>query len=287
MDDRPVSDPGKEPPAPPNPGAAPPDLSALWPLLDRIHAVEIKFQGDGTAPLNAELDARLKALEADVAAIRESLRGSAAARAGVAPAATPALIEPRELLPQSPERAVLGAAAAVLLLLLAHSLVVLAFDLPTVVLRLVSIAIPLPIAVWLTLNRQIRPWFEVVMALVIGVIAVGAMSYVVSVHEHASLLPDTAREWRETLEYVASIAFAYGTGVLISSAVQARTGASNRAGQVTWRLAQKVAAVTGKAIKTSPEIKKHVDGIQALIHFLALLASGTVAVVTGLRAVIR
>jgi hypothetical protein len=45
--------------------------------------------------------------------------------------------------------------------------------------------------------------------------------------------------------------------------------------------------VTGKAIKTGPEIKRHVDLIQALINFLALLTTGFMAVVTGLRAVLR
>jgi hypothetical protein len=287
MDDQRKPDPGSEQPVTPDPGSGSRDLSFLWPALDRIRAVEIKFKGDDSDPQNADVGARLKALEADVAAIRETLQQAIGALTDGVRTAGHAAAEPPELPQQSGARAALGFASAIVLLLFAHFLVVLVFDLPTLVLRLVSIAIPLPIAVWMTLHRRIHPWFEVSMALSIGLIAVGAMSYVVSVHEHTSLLPETAREWRETFEYVASIAFAYGTGVLISAALQARSGAPNRAGQATLKLAQAVASVTGKAIKTGPEIKKHVDLIQALINFLALLASGAMAIVTGLRAVIR
>ena len=88
-----------------------------------------------------------------------------------------------------------------------------------------AIAIPLPIAIWMTLRRRIQPGLEIAMAVAIGLIAVGGMSYVTGLHEHTSFLPEDRREWRETFEYVASIAFAYGTGVLISAALQARSGA--------------------------------------------------------------
>ncbi len=287
MDDQRKPDPDPGRPVVPDPAAEPRDLSFLWPALDRIRAVEIKLVADDAAAHNANVAARLKALEADVAAIRDMLRQALGTPMAGTHAEPERAAEPPELLPQTTGRATLGIATAVALLLLAHLLVVFALDLPTLVLRLVSIAVPLPIALWMTLHRRIRPRLEVLMALSIGILAVGAMSLVVSVHEHDSFLPENGREWRETLEYVASIAFAYATGVLISGTVQARSGAPNRAGQVTLKLAKAVASVTGKAIKTGPEIKRHVDLIQALINFLALLTTGFMAVVTGLRAVLR
>ncbi len=287
MDDQRKPDPDPGHPVVPGPAAEPRDLSFLWPALDRIRAVEIKLVADDAAAHNADVAARLKALEADVAAIREMLHQALGTPMAGAHAEPEPAAEPPELLPQTAGRATLGIVTAVALLLLAHLLVVFALDLPTLVLRLVSIVVPLPIALWMTLHRRIRPRLEVLMALSIGILAVGAMSLVVSVHEHDSFFPENGREWRETLEYVASIAFAYATGVLISGTVQARSGAPNRAGQVTLKLAKAVASVTGKAIKTGPEIKRHVDLIQALINFLALLTTGFMAVVTGLRAVLR
>lgn len=277
MDDQAKSEPGA--------GSGARDLSFLWPLIDRIRAVEVKFQSD--AQPSADLEARLATLESEVAAIRRILQEAVGTPTNGALDAAAPVAEPVELRPQSGTRAVVGAATAVVLLLVAHYLTVFTFDLSTVVLRLVSIAIPLPIGLWMTLHRQIRPWLETSMAVSIGVIAVGAMSYVVSAHDATPFLPQSGREWRETVEYVASIAFAYATGVLVSAALQARSGAPNRAGRLTLKLAQAIASLTGKAITTGPQLKKHVDLIQAVINGTALLASGAMAMLTGLRAVIR
>ena len=60
--------------------------------------------------------------------------------------------------------------------------------------------------------------------------AVFGMAYITSIHEKTAFLPENMREWQETLEYIASIMFAHLTGVLVSSAMQARSGAQNRAG---------------------------------------------------------
>jgi hypothetical protein len=297
MDDHAKSEPEAKQAAAPDAGSGARDLSFLWPLIDRIRAVEFKFQGDGPAQPTADLEARLTTLENEVAAIRRTLQEAAGqeaasqeaagASADGGRAATPTVTEAVELQPQSWRRAAFGSATAVVLLLVAHYLAVFAFDLPAVILRLASIAIPLPIGIWMTLHRRIRPWLETSMAVSVGLIAVGAMSYVVSVHDATPFLPQSGGEWRETAEYVASIAFAYATGVLISAALQARSGAPNRAGQLTLKLAQAITAVTGKAITTGPQIKKHVDLIQALLNAAVLLTSAVMAVVTGLRSVIR
>jgi hypothetical protein len=287
MDDQARSESGAGHPTPPDAGSVPRDLSFLWPVLDRIRAVEIKFQGDDSAPQNADIEARLTALESDVAAIGKTLQEALGAFADSARVVGTAVAEALELPPQTWTRAAIGMATAIMLLLIAHALVVFVYDLPTLVLRLVSIAIPLSIAIWMTLRRRIGPWFEIAMAVSVGLIAVGGMSYVTSMHEHTSFLPDSKREWRETAEYVASIAFAYVTGVLISGALQARAGAPNRAGQATLKLAQTIATVSGKAITTGPQIKKRVDQIQGLINTLFLLASAAMAIVTGLKSVIR
>lgn len=244
--------------------ADPPGLSAVRPLIERIRGVEH-----------------------EVAAIRQALQEAVGISPDGGRAEAPAVTETIELLPQSWSRAAFGSAAAVLCLLAAHYLAVFVLDLHVVILRLVSIALPLPVGIWMTLRRHIRPWFETVAALSIGVVAVGAMSYVVSLHDATPLLPQSGGEWRETVEYVASIAFAYATGVFISAALQARSGAPNRAGQATLKLAKTISKVTDKAITTGSQYKKHVDLIQAVINGAILLASGVMALVTGLRSVLR
>ena len=121
-----------------------PDLSFLWPLIDRIRAVEFKFQDDGSAQANAGLEARLTTLEIEITAIRRLLQEAAGASDNGTGAEAPAATEPVELRSQSWTRAAFGSATAVALLVVAHYLAVVAFDLPAVILRLVSIAIPVP-----------------------------------------------------------------------------------------------------------------------------------------------
>jgi ABC-type multidrug transport system fused ATPase/permease subunit len=279
-------------------GAPERDLTFLLPLIDKIRAVEIKFQGDvvpasSTATSAAVLGqgdvmSRLQALETEVAAIKAALQDTLGALSrDVSDAADAVAAAVVELRPQSWPRIVFAAVTTVILLLIAHWLVVFVYDLHTVVLRLISVVIPLPIALWLTLHYQINPRRQIAIAIVIGLIAVFGMSYVTSLHEHTSVMPQNFREWRETLEYVASIVFAYHTGVLISCAMQARSGARNRAGEATLRLARALASVTGKAVKTGTELKKQVDSIRGMINNLMPVASAIAAIIAGLKSVVN
>ena len=274
---------------PPLASASERDLSILLPLIDKIRAVEIKFQGDAApgAPAASVVEARLKALEDDVAAIKQTLQATLGAITQEVSAAAEAVAAAAvELRSQTWLRVACAALLTVVLLLVAHYLVVFVYDMRTVVLRLISVVIPLPIALALTLRHRVNPWIQIGVAFAIGLAAVFGMSYVTSVHENTSFLPENFREWRETLEYVASIAFAHHTGVLISCALQARSGARNRAGEATLKLAQTLASATGKAVKTGTELKKHVDSIQGLINNLMPVASAIAAVVAGLKGVV-
>ena len=274
---------------PPLASASERDLSILLPLIDKIRAVEIKFQGDAApgAPAASVVEARLKALEDDVAAIKQTLQATLGAITQEVNAAAEAVAAAAvELRSQTWLRVACAALLTVVLLLVAHYLVVFVYDLRTVVLRLISVVIPLPIALALTLRHRVNPWIQISVAFAIGLAAVFGMSYVTSVHENTSFLPENFREWRETLEYVASIAFAHHTGVLISCALQARSGARNRTGEATLKLAQTLASATGKAVKTGTELKKHVDSIQGLINNLMPVASAIAAVVAGLKGVV-
>jgi hypothetical protein len=280
------------------PGTRERDLSFLWPVIDRIRAVEIKFQADSAAPGGdapggkapaADVNARLKALEGEIAAIKQTLQDALGVLTkGVSEAAaavTAAVCV--ELPPHSWQRVAVAAVLSIALLLLAHWLVVFVYDLPTLGLRLVSIAIPLPIAWWLTLRHRIKPWFEIVIAVTIGSVAVFGMSYVTSVLEKTAFLPENMREWQETIEYIASITFAYLTGVLISSARQARSSVRNRPGEAILQLARVLAFVTGKAIAHGPQLKKQVDTIQGLVNNLMPIASAIIAVVTGIKGILN
>ncbi len=269
------------------------DLSFLWPVIDRIRAVEIKFVSEdipGAAAPGATgtpqpgLEARLQALEDEIATLKQILQSTLGTLGdGISAAADAVAAVAIELPPQHWLRVAVMAAATFLLLLAAHWMIVFVYDKPTIVLRLMSIAIPLPLAVWLTLRHRIVPWVEIIYGLVIGAAAVFGMAFVTSIHEHTAFLPENVREWQETLEYTASIMFAHLTGVLISSAIQARSGVQNRAGEATLRLAQVIAMVSGRAVANGPQLKKHVDRVQSMVTNLMPIASAIMAIVTGIR----
>lgn len=278
------------------PSGAGRDLSFLWPVIDRVRAVEIKFstdEGAGGAKTGAGstptvlLEARVKALEEEVAALKQSLKGTIGAlRDGVAAAAAEVSAAAIEIAPQRWWRVAVFTVSVVSLLLAAHWLIVFVYDWPTLVLRLVSIAVPLPLSVWLTRRHRIVPWFEILFGFVVGAIAVFGMAYVTSIHEKTAFLPENMREWQETLEYIASIMFAHLTGVLISSAIQARSGVQNRAGAATLKLAQVIAFVTGRAVANGSTLKKHADTVQNVVNNLMPVASAIMAIVTGIKGIL-
>ncbi len=106
--------------------------------------------------------------------------------------------------------------APLVLLLVAHALITVVYDLNVVYLRLISMLVPLPFGFWLFRDepRTLLPWF--VGTAFLAVASVVGMSAIVGMVDHTPLLPRNAFEWREVLEYSASIAFSVLTGMLIS-----------------------------------------------------------------------
>ena len=103
----------------------------------------------------------------------------------------------------------------VLLLLLAHYLIVMSFDLKPIILRIVSILIPLPFGFalfWQTRQGFVAP---LVVGLIVGVTAVAGMLTVVGYIDNVSIVPGDRREWQESIEYALSIMLAMVTGYLL------------------------------------------------------------------------
>ena len=106
--------------------------------------------------------------------------------------------------------------APLILLLIAHALIVVVYDLNVVYLRLISMLVPLPFGFWLFRDepRTLLPWFAGTAFLAVA--SVIGMSAIVGMVDHTPILPQNAFERREVLEYSASIAFSFLTGMLIS-----------------------------------------------------------------------
>lgn len=229
------------------------DLSFLWPVIDRVRAVELKFHDDPAAPsagVPAGIEARLAALEAQVAGLAAHLQGAPGA-AAAAPSTYPA---------QSFSSRAAAGLTTIFLLLVAHLLIVIVYDLRVVFLLLASILIPLTTAIAFTLRRRIAVKVEIAAALAVGIIAVAGMSYATSIVENTSFGPANAREWGETLQYVASIALAYVTGILVSRACQAIEAGSKLGTQV-----KTIQGLISTAVPATTAVASIVTGINGLL----------------------
>jgi TIR domain-containing protein len=108
-------------------------------------------------------------------------------------------------------------------LVILHHLIVNALDLSTVYLRLVSFLVPLPFG--MLFHRQARgaPAVALAVAAGIGIVAVAAMTISEGVNSSRPILPATPFEWRETIEYVASITLSFFAGYLLARSLVAQS----------------------------------------------------------------
>jgi len=111
-------------------------------------------------------------------------------------------------------------AAPILLLLVAHLLLIVKFDVNPLIMRAVSILIPLPFGFALAWFAYRGVGAAARVGAAIGVIAVAGMIAIVGYIDDVPILPQNFREWRETIEYAVSIALAVVTGNVLATMVR-------------------------------------------------------------------
>jgi hypothetical protein len=102
-----------------------------------------------------------------------------------------------------------------LLLLAAHFAIVIMYDLKPLYLRIATLLVPLPFGFALYVWHPRRFALSAFIAAVIAVITVLGMSAITGKADNTPVLPQDLRETREMIEFAASIAFAFVTGMLI------------------------------------------------------------------------
>jgi hypothetical protein len=105
--------------------------------------------------------------------------------------------------------------APVLLLVGAHIIVTILLDVRPLYLRLASFVIPLPFGVALRELRKVRYRGALVIGFLTGTLAVTCMLIVTGLNDKVPIVPNNWLDWREVLEYIASIALAFGTGSIL------------------------------------------------------------------------
>jgi TIR domain len=110
----------------------------------------------------------------------------------------------------------------IFVLVVLHHLIVNALDLDSVYLRAVSLLVPLPLGMLAFRQARWAPTGALVAALSVGLVSVAAMSISQGLSSGRPIMPATAFEWREAIEYVVSIASSFFIGCLLARWLAAR-----------------------------------------------------------------
>lgn len=171
------------------------------------------------------------------------------------------------------------------ILLISHALITIVYDFELIYLRIISILVPLPFAYYLfqKKKRLILPWIAGTILLACS--AVIGMSAITAYVDHTPIMPKNPIEWKEFLEYSASISFSFFTGMLLGTLSFIRRMRTHRQ-QANNAWVQ--AVVSGLADgKLSP------DALQKIMHKVnefggTAVALGTTAIsiYTGLKGVL-
>jgi hypothetical protein len=226
------------------------DLFVVRPLMEKLAAAE----------------KRLKALEA--------LQPSEQPDAEEAPETAPAAVAGSRLPGISPVTAM---TLTFIALVAAHFVIIVEYSLPLLLLRVVSILVPLAFG-FLCREWGSRP---LLLAFVCGVVvaaaSIFAMAAVVGKVDNVPIMPRNAFEWREFAEYGASIAFGFLTGALIRHTVLATMAPASSRGRVFNAASRYIAEQVG-GDDGGLDLKK----AEATVSSLTAIVTAIVSAVTGL-----
>jgi len=179
--------------------------------------------------------------------------------------------------------------APVILLIAAHFLVTVALNISPLYLRLASIVIPVPFGfglLWFS-HHGIR--WSILNGIIVGFISVMGMLTVVAFIDKVDILPEDLREWRETLEYVVSIALANVTGTVVALLFRRMLPRTLDATGAPSPLAMTMAGIIGRHVGKQAlrrRAQKLQDNFGTVATAAAALAAGVGSIYTGIRALL-
>jgi hypothetical protein len=171
------------------------------------------------------------------------------------------------------------------ILLISHALITIVYDFDLIYLRVISILVPLPFAYYLfqKKKRLILPWIAGTILLACS--AVIGMSAITAYVDHTPIMPKNPIEWKDFLEYSASISFSFFTGMLLGTLAFMKRMRTYRQ-QVNNAWIQ--AIVNGLADgKLSPEaLQKIMHKVNEFGGTAVALGTTAISIYTGLKGVL-
>jgi hypothetical protein len=107
-------------------------------------------------------------------------------------------------------------AIPVFTLVVLHHLIVNVFDLDTIYLHVATFVVPFLLGIFTFWRARWEPIAAFAVAASVGLISVAAMATSQGLNSGRPIMPSTTFEWRESVEYVVSIAFSFFAGYLLA-----------------------------------------------------------------------
>jgi len=174
----------------------------------------------------------------------------------------------------------------VLILLLAHYLMTVRFDVNVLFLRIVSMLVPLPFGFALYWKYRAPFLAPVLMGAVVGVAAVAGMLTVIGLVDRVPIVPQDQREWQEALEYALSIALAVLTGYMLARIVQRIFHTGTKSSGIVNSIAREIASLMGPA-GNEQGLKARIASIEQMLNSAVTVATTLGSIYAGVKGVLN
>ncbi len=164
------------------------------------------------------------------------------------------------------------------ILVVAHYLIIIMFDLPLLFLRIVSIAVPLVLG--FLYRKSVDRWlfWDLGTGLLIAVVSILAMSYLVAKADGVPVLPQDAQGWQEYAEYAASIGFGFFTGCVLRHGLMVARSPSPKVSLLVELISRFIAKkMKKKGDDDDDDDDEPKDAIDATVKKIEGLVSGAIA----------
>jgi hypothetical protein len=177
----------------------------------------------------------------------------------------------------------------VVLLVAAHVLVTIVFNVSPLYLRLASVIVPLPFGLALYAGEKMGVRGALLLGIVTASFAILCMLTVTGINDNVPIIPGPWIEWREAIEYALSIALAFVTGniigILLFQALPKIMAGGGKPNAVAYSLARALGPHLGEE-----HIRRRARVIQNLMRTVGPLAGIVVtasgSLYTGLKGII-
>ena len=263
------------------------DFYLFKPLLERIEQLETRLLEQAQAGIVTH-EGRIAALESELAALKAAQPAASGVAVAVATGGqTPASgAGAAPLSPVAGTRrywvsSLLAFGPALALLVVAHIVLLFVYDVKPLYLRIASILIPIPFGFALLVWHPRRFRISALGGFAMGVAAVWLMLVTTAYVDKVPVMPQSARDVQEILEYMASIGLAFLTGLLLGKLRYRQLYVPDPNRLIVF-LAELF--TTDKASELG--VVQLAGRIQKTVSAFAPLGAGTAAIYAGVKALI-